>query len=64
MCSGRIGTRRSGTPHACRMAAATAGPEEMVGGSPTPRTPYGACGSAYSSTATFIGGVSRMVGMR
>jgi hypothetical protein len=39
MCSGRMGTRRSGLPHAARTAAATAGPEEMVGGSPTPRTP-------------------------
>jgi hypothetical protein len=38
-CSGRMGTRRSGRPQAARTAAATAGPEEMVGGSPTPRTP-------------------------
>ena len=39
MCSGRIGTRRSGLPVAARIAAATAGPDEIVGGSPTPRTP-------------------------
>ena len=39
MCSGRIGTRRSGFRVASRTAAATAGPEEIVGGSPTPRTP-------------------------
>jgi hypothetical protein len=38
-CSGRIGTRRSGRPVACRIAAAIAGPDEIVGGSPTPRTP-------------------------
>jgi hypothetical protein len=39
MCSGRMGTRRSGLPVAARTAAAIAGPEEIVGGSPTPRTP-------------------------
>jgi hypothetical protein len=39
MCSGRIGTRRNGFPVAARIAAATAGPDEIVGGSPTPRTP-------------------------
>ena len=38
MCSGRIGTRRSGQPVAARIAAATAGPDEIVGGSPTPRS--------------------------
>ena len=32
MCSGRIGTLRSGLPQASRTAAATAGPDEMVGG--------------------------------
>ena len=32
--------------------------------SPTPRRPYGACGSASSSTSTRIGGMSRMVGIR
>ena len=39
MCSGRTGTWFSGSPVAARMAATTAGPEEIVGGSPTPRKP-------------------------
>ncbi len=39
MCSGRTGTRCSGNPVASRIAATMAGPEEMVGGSPTPRRP-------------------------
>ena len=39
MCSGRIGIRFSSRPVAARIAAATAGPEEMVGASPTPRRP-------------------------
>ncbi len=38
-CSGRIGTRVRNWPLAARTAARTAGPEEMVGGSPTPRRP-------------------------
>ncbi len=38
-CSGRTGTRRRSSPVAARIAAATAGPLEIVGGSPTPRTP-------------------------
>ena len=57
-------TRFSGSPVAARMAATMAGPDEIVGGSPTPRSPYGACGSAYSSTSIRIGGMSRMVGIR
>src|ERR1700748_1525270 len=39
MCSGRTGTWCSDNPVASRMAAMMAGPEEMVGASPTPRTP-------------------------
>ena len=39
MWSGRIGTRVSAAPVAARTAATTAGVEEMVGGSPTPRRP-------------------------
>jgi hypothetical protein len=39
MSSGRIGTRVSWRPVAERTAAAMAGVEEMVGGSPTPRNP-------------------------
>ena len=38
-CSGRIGTRGSSRPVAARTAAATAGPDEIVGASPTPRSP-------------------------
>jgi hypothetical protein len=64
MCSGLIGMRGRSRPVAARMAAATAGPEEMAGGSPTPRRPYGACGSGYSRISTRIGGMSRIVGIR
>lgn len=39
MCSGRTGTWFSGSPVAARTAATMAGPEEIVGGSPTPRSP-------------------------
>jgi hypothetical protein len=39
MCSGRTGTRLSGSPVAARIAATMAGPEEIAGGSPTPRRP-------------------------
>lgn len=39
MCSGRIGTRRSGSPVASRTAATMAGVDESVGGSPAPRRP-------------------------
>ncbi len=62
--SGLTGTRARSRPVAARMAATIAGPEEIVGGSPTPRSPYGACGSGYSSTSIRIGGTSRMVGIR
>ena len=44
MCSGRTGTRASGRPVAARSADTTAGVDEIVGGSPTPRSPYGAAG--------------------
>src|SRR5262249_55767349 len=37
--SGLTGTRSRSSPVAARMAATIAGPEEIVGGSPTPRTP-------------------------
>ena len=50
MCSGRTGMRGSGRPVAARTAATTAGGVEMFGGSPTPFSPYGASGSACSST--------------
>ena len=39
MSSGRTGTRVSGAPVAERSAATIAGVEEIVGGSPTPRSP-------------------------
>ena len=39
MCSGRTGTWFSASPVAARIAATMAGPEEIVGGSPTPRKP-------------------------
>ena len=39
MCSGLIGIRDRSSPVAARIAAAIAGPEEIVGGSPTPRRP-------------------------
>ena len=39
MSSGRTGTRVSGAPVAERRAATIAGVEEIVGGSPTPRSP-------------------------
>jgi hypothetical protein len=64
MCSGRTGIRVSSSPVAARIAATTAGVEEIVGGSPTPRNPYGACGSASSSTSNRTGGMSRIVGIR
>jgi hypothetical protein len=41
-CSGRTGTRVRAMPVACRIAATIAGVDEIVGGSPTPRRPYGA----------------------
>ena len=39
-------------PVAARTAATTAGVEEIVGGSPTPRRPYGASGSPSSRTSS------------
>ena len=42
MSSGRTGTRVSAAPVAARRAETIAGVEEIVGGSPTPRSPYGA----------------------
>jgi hypothetical protein len=36
---GLTGTRMIGRPVAARMAATIAGPDEMVGGSPTPLNP-------------------------
>ena len=64
MCSGRTGTRVNGRPVAARIAATIAGVDEIVGGSPTPRRPYGACGSPSSNTSTCMGGMSRIVGIR
>src|SRR5215467_4340440 len=64
MCSGRTGTRVNGRPVAARIAATMAGVDEIVGGSPTPRSPYGACGSPSSSRSTCMVGMSRMVGIR
>ena len=48
MSDGRTGIRDSGLPVAARMAATTAGVEEMAGGSPTPFAPNGASGSGSS----------------
>ena len=45
-------------------AATTAGVDEIVGGSPTPRRPYGESGSPSSRTSSFTGGMSRIVGIR
>src|SRR4051794_18013076 len=56
MCSGRIGTRRSGLPTAARTAAATAGPQGVGGGSPPPPPPQGGGGAADSSTLPSLGG--------
>ena len=39
MWSGRIGTRVRGRPVASRTAAAMAGVDDSVGGSPAPRSP-------------------------
>ena len=39
MSSGRTGTRVSAAPVAARSAETIAGVEEIVGGSPTPRSP-------------------------
>src|SRR5690606_40499793 len=61
---GRTGTRESGLPVASRMAATIAGVEESVGGSPAPRSPYGAAGSGFSRIVSGIGGTSRIVGIR
>ena len=47
-----------------REAKQIAGVEEIVGGSPTPRRPYGAPGSASSSTSSSTGGMSSTVGIR
>ena len=58
------GTRVMGRPVAARMAATMAGPDEIVGGSPTPLTPYGDRGSPSSRISMRTGGMSRMVGSR
>lgn len=63
-CSGRTGVLFNSKPVAFRMAARTAGVDDRVGASPTPRSPYGAWSSASSSTSTGMVGVSRIVGMR
>src|SRR6266702_6542071 len=59
---GRTGTRLMSRPVAARIAATIAGPDEIVGGSPTPFSPYGERGSPSSSTSICTGGMSRMVG--
>ncbi len=65
MSSGRIGTRGSSRPVAARMAAASAGVDERVGGSPTPLAPKGAPGSGSSTSAAMrTSGASRAVGIR
>ena len=46
------------------MAATMAGPEEIVGGSPTPFSPYGELGSPSSRMSILTGGMSRIVGRR
>ena len=48
MSRGRTGTRTHGAPVAARIAATTAGVDEIVGGSPTPFAPNGAPGSGSS----------------
>src|SRR4029077_17520006 len=64
MSCGRTGTRERLRPLAARMAARIAGPDEMVGGSPTPLSPYGAFGSPSSRMSIRTGGMSRVVGRR
>ena len=49
MSLGRTGTRSSAAPVAARMAATTAGVDEIIGGSPTPFAPNGASGSGCST---------------
>jgi amidase len=61
---GRTGTRVTSTPVAARMAATTAGVDEMVGGSPTPLAPNGAPGSGISMQVASTSGASAIVGMR
>src|SRR5918995_632560 len=58
--SGRTGTRVSALPVAARSAASTAAVEAIVGGSPTPLSPYGASGCASSriSARTWISSIS------
>ena len=51
-------------PVAARNAATTAGVEEIVGGSPIPRRPYGESGSPSSRTSSLTGGMSSTVGIR
>ena len=41
-----------------------AGVEEIVGGSPTPRSPYGESGSPSSRISSRTGGMSSTVGIR
>ena len=64
MSSGRTGTRSSDRPVAARRAETTAAVETTVGGSPTPLTPYGAPGSASSTSSLMTGGMSSVVGIR
>ena len=49
---------------AARIAAATAGPEEIVGGSPTPRSAVRRVRVGVLEHLDGIGGMSRMVGIR
>ena len=59
--SGRTGTRRRSRPLAARRAETMAAVETTVGGSPRP---YGASGSASSTSSIRTGGMSRAVGIR
>src|ERR1700730_14226644 len=64
MSAGSTGTRTQAAPLAARMAATTAGVEEMVGGSPIPLAPKGASGSGSSTKDMTTLGTSSAVGMR
>src|SRR5207253_4854867 len=61
---GRTGTRVISRPVAARIAATMAGPEEIVGGSPTPFTPYRGLGAPSATKFIPTGGMSGAVGRR
>ena len=63
MSRGRTGTRVHGAPDASRIAATTAGVDDIVGGSPTPLAPNGAPGSGSSMSTASTVGESNAVGI-